>query len=65
MTDLELGSQHGRLGFEAKYPNNVNYMDGFAAGMKAAEREYYRTRLDDDYAPPGVSDAHFDQFHNF
>ena len=30
MTDLELGSQHGRLGFEAKYPNNVNYMDGLS-----------------------------------
>ena len=62
MTDLELGRQHGRLGFEAKYPNNANYMDGFAAGMKAAEREYWP---DEDYTPLGVSDAHFDQFHNF
>jgi len=31
-TDMDLGSQHGRLGFEAKYPNNANYMYGFAAG---------------------------------
>jgi hypothetical protein len=28
-TDIGLGSQHGRLGFAAKYPNNANYMDGF------------------------------------
>jgi len=32
MTDRELGYQHGTLGFEEKYPNNVNYVAGFAVG---------------------------------
>jgi hypothetical protein len=39
MTDRELGYQHGALGFEEKYPNNVNYMAGFEAGTDQLMRE--------------------------
>lgn len=39
MNDKQLGHQHGHLGFEAKYPNNVNYMAGFAVGSGQLMRE--------------------------
>ena len=31
-TDYRLGIQHGKLGFAAQYPNNRDYLLGFAAG---------------------------------
>ena len=31
-SDYQLGVQHGKLGFEAQCPNNINYMLGFIAG---------------------------------
>jgi len=39
MNDKQLGHQHGHLGFEAKYPNNVSYMAGFAVGSDQLMRE--------------------------
>ena len=61
MTDYELGAQHGRLGLESRYPNNVNYIRGFKAGTDYLMRELNATRPFEQNAYPGTNDAHFDQ----
>ena len=59
MTDYDLGRQHGYCGLVAKYPNNINYMSGFTAGEKRAEKEW-RDNQPDEWIPNGPHDMHPD-----
>ena len=47
LSDMDLGSQHGRLGFEAKYTNNTNYMYGYRSG-KAFFADWCKRNAPDD-----------------
>lgn len=58
-TDYELGRSDGYCCIEPRYPNNVNYMSGHAAGERQAEREWIDTQPD-DFLPSGTNDSHFD-----
>jgi hypothetical protein len=55
-TDMDLGSQHGRLGFEAKYPNNANYMDGFNQGSRFFAAWCKRNEPFGSVLPSGTND---------
>ena len=59
--DIDLGSQHGRLGFEPKYPNNVNYMFGYKSGARYFLNWCERNRPDDYQFT--TNDADISQFH--
>jgi len=61
MTDYELGSQHGRLGLESRYPNNRNYARGFKAGTDYLMRKLDAERPFEPDSYPGTNDAHIDQ----
>jgi hypothetical protein len=60
MTDAKLGMQHGRLGFEARYPNNLQYMAAFCAGEAWLLRELEKDRPYDTMTPGGTDDRHAD-----
>jgi len=57
MTDIELGYQAGRLGNEAKYPNNRNYMTGYEAGTRFYMRELAALKPFEQMTPGGTNDS--------
>jgi len=56
-TDRELGYQEGRLGNEARYPNNRNYMQGFESGTAALQREIAAWEPFESMVPSGTNDV--------
>ena len=57
MNDFEFGKQHGKLGFEARYPNNPNYMRGFAIGSAYLLRQCELDRPFESMLPYGINEA--------
>ena len=60
MTDTNLGTRDGRLGLEARYPHNAQYMAAFRDGEAWLLREADKDRPYDDMLPGGTNDMHLD-----
>ena len=41
MKKYDVGRSDGYCGLELRYPNNANYLKGYASGVKRAESEHF------------------------
>lgn len=55
-SDMDLGRCHGRLGLEAMYPNNTNYMFGFNQGSRFFAAWCNRNEPFGSVLPSGTND---------